>query len=93
MQFRQRPSILRACAPTINVAGCAASLTTLDAVPFVTLCNLANLDATMRGGLLSVIEVHLMCVGGGPTLDFADATTFLAVFQPMIDVALARRLH
>jgi hypothetical protein len=25
---------------------------TLDAVPFVTMCNLANLDAALRGGLL-----------------------------------------
>jgi hypothetical protein len=46
---------------------------TLDAVPFVTMCNLANLDAAMRGGLLEVIEVHLLAVGGGPTLDYADA--------------------
>jgi hypothetical protein len=37
--------------------------------------------------------MHLMCVGGGPTLDFADATAFLAGFRPMIDMALARRLN
>jgi hypothetical protein len=43
---------------------------TLDAVPFVTVCNLANLNTAMRGGLMEVIEVHLMCVGAGPTLDF-----------------------
>jgi hypothetical protein len=66
---------------------------TLDAVPFVTMCNLANLNTAMRGGLLEVIEVHLMCVGAGPTLDFADATAFLAAFQPVIDMALARRLN
>jgi hypothetical protein len=27
------------------------------------------------------------------TLDYADATAFLAVFQPMIDVALTRRAN
>jgi hypothetical protein len=66
---------------------------TLRAVPFVTMCNLANLNAAMRGGLLEVIEVHLKCVGGGPTLDHADATAFLAAFQPVIDMALTRRLN
>ena len=66
---------------------------TLDAVPYVTFCNLANLDTALRGGLLDLIEVRLMCVGAGPTLDYADATAFLAVFQPMIDMALARRLN
>lgn len=66
---------------------------TLDAVPFVTMCNLANLNAAMRGGLLDLIEVGLLAVGGGPTLDFADAAAFLAAFQPMIDIALRRRLQ
>jgi hypothetical protein len=63
---------------------------TLNAVPFVTMCNLANIDTAMRGGLLDLIELRLMCVGGGPTLDFEDAAAFLAAFQPMIDLALAR---
>ena len=66
---------------------------TLRAVPFVTMCNLANLNAAMRGRLLGVIELHLDCVGGGPTLDHADATAFLAAFQPVIDMALTRRLN
>jgi hypothetical protein len=66
---------------------------TLDAVPLVTVCNLANIDTAMRGGLLDVIEVRLMCVGAGPTLDFEDATAFLAAFQPLIDAALKRRLQ
>ena len=57
------------------------------------MCNLANLNGAMRGGLLEVIEVHLKCVGGGPTLDHADATAFLAAFQPVIDMALTRRLN
>ncbi|SRR6266852_4823584 len=66
---------------------------TLDAVEYVTMCNLANLDAAMRGGLLDLIEVRLMCVGAGPTLDFEDAVAFLAAFRPMIDMARARRLQ
>jgi hypothetical protein len=66
---------------------------TLDEVPFTTFCNLSNIDTAMRGGLLDLIEVRLMCVGAGPTLDFADAAAFLAGFKPMIDVVLARRLH
>ena len=66
---------------------------TLDAVPFVTMCNLANINAAMHGGLLEVIEVRLMCVGAGPTLDFEDAAGFLAAFQQMIDMALKRRLN
>jgi hypothetical protein len=66
---------------------------TLDAVPYVTFCNLANLDAALRGGLLDLIEVRLLAVGAGPTLDFADAAAFLAGFKPMIDMALARRLQ
>lgn len=55
----QRLSILRACAPTLNVAGFAGSL---DAVPYVTMCNLSSLNAAMRGGLMELIEVHLKCV-------------------------------
>ncbi len=47
----------------------------------------------MHGGLLEEIEVHLMCVGAGPTLDFVDATAFLAAFQPVIDMALARKIN
>ena len=66
---------------------------TLNAVPYVTFCNLSSLDAALRGGLLSMIEVQLMCVGAGPTLDYADAAAFLDGFKPMIDMALARRLQ
>jgi hypothetical protein len=57
------------------------------------MCNLANINAAMRGGLLEVIEVQLMCVGAGPTLDYADATAFLAAYRPAIDMALKRRLQ
>jgi hypothetical protein len=66
---------------------------TLDAVPYVTMANLATINVAMRGAFLSVLEVHLMAVGGGPTLDFADATAFLATFQPAIDMALRRRIN
>jgi hypothetical protein len=66
---------------------------TVDAVDYGTMCNLANINAAMRGGLLEVIEVQLMCVGAGPTLDYADATAFLAAYQPAIDMALARQLN
>ena len=55
--------------------------------------NLANINTAMRGGLLSLIEVKLMCVGAGPTLDFADATAFLAKFNKLIDVVRKRYLH
>src|SRR6476620_3299684 len=54
---------------------------TLDAVPFVTMCNLANLDAAVGGGPMEVIEVRLMRVGAGPTLDYADAAAFLARYE------------
>lgn len=66
---------------------------TLDAVPFVTMCNLANLDKAMRGGLLDLIEVGLLAVGAGPTLDYADAAEFLAAFDVVIEEVRRRRLQ
>ena len=66
---------------------------TLDEVDYVVLANLANINTALRGALLDVIEVHLLAVGAGPTLDHADAAGFLAAFQPLIDLVLARRLH
>jgi hypothetical protein len=66
---------------------------TLDSVDYGTMCNLANLNAAMRGGLLEVIEVQLMCVGAGPTLDCADATAFLAGFETVIEKVRKRRLQ
>jgi hypothetical protein len=66
---------------------------TLDAVPFVTLCNLANLDAALQGGLLSLVEVQLLAVGGGPTLDYPDATAFLATFERMVEKLRKRRMQ
>ena len=66
---------------------------TVDAVDYVTFANLANLNTALRGALLSLIGVQLMCVGAGSALDFADAEGFLAGFQPLIDMALKRRLQ
>jgi hypothetical protein len=66
---------------------------TLDAVPYVTMCNLANLDAAVRGGLLYLIEVRLTSVGAVPTLDFVDAAAFLAGFETMIENVRRRRLN
>jgi hypothetical protein len=65
----------------------------VDAVDYVTYANLANINEAMRGGLLNVIEVYLLAVGAGPTLDYADAKAFLAEHQPLIDMALKRRLQ
>ena len=66
---------------------------TLDGVPYVTMCNLANLNAAMRGELLDLIEVRLMCVGAGPRLDHADAAAFLAGFETIIEKVRRRRLQ
>jgi hypothetical protein len=73
--------------------GLARIAETLDAVPFVTMCNLANLNAAMRGGLLDLIEVGLLAVGGGPTLDYVDATAFPAGFETVIEKVRRRRLQ
>ncbi len=66
---------------------------TLDAVPYVTMCNLANLNAALRGGVLYLIELRLLAVGVGPTLDYADAAEFLAGFEPLIEKVRRRRLQ
>ena len=66
---------------------------TLDAVPFVTMCNLANLDAALRGGLLDLIDLRLLAVGAGPTLDYADAAEFLAGFEVLIEKVRRRMLQ
>ena len=66
---------------------------TLDALPYVTMCNIANLNAAMRGGVLDLIEVRLLAVGAGPTLDYADAASFLAGFETMIEKVRRRRLQ
>jgi hypothetical protein len=42
------------------------------------LAALLTLAMIRRGGLMKVIEVHLMCVDAGPTREFVDAAAFLA---------------
>ncbi len=67
---------------------------TVAAVDYVVFCNLANVNAAMRGGLLDVLEVKLLCVGQGPTLDYADASAFLAeLHQPIFNLWKQRHLH
>ena len=67
---------------------------TVDAVDYVVFANLANANEGMRGLLLDVLGVQLMCVGQGPTLDYADASAFLAeLYQPISELVRKRRLH
>ena len=47
----------------------------------------------MRGTFMLVIKAYLMCVGAGSTLDYADATAFLAEFERMIAKAHRQRLQ
>ena len=90
-----RPLLLIRPALVLSRLGAALSglPPTLDGVDYVFYANLANINTAMRGGLLSLIELKLMCVGAGPTLDFADATAFLAAFNKLIDVVRKRYLH
>jgi len=68
--------------------------TTVDVVDYVAFANLANANEAMRGALLDVLEVQLMCVGRGPTLDFEDAAAFLDVLQqPLFNLWKQRRQH
>ena len=59
----------------------------------MTMCNLSNLNTVLRGGPMDLIEVRLLAVGAGPTLDYADATAFLAGFETMIEKVRRRRLQ
>ena len=55
----------------------------MDAVDYVTFANLVTVNEAMRGILLDVLEVQLMCVGQG----HADASAFLAeLHQPIFDL-------
>jgi hypothetical protein len=58
---------------------------TVGQVDYAFFSNLANINAALRGGLLELIEVRLLAVGAGPTMDFVDAAAFLAGFRPMIE--------
>jgi hypothetical protein len=70
------------------IVGLERIAATVDAVEYVVFCNLANVNAAMRGTLLDVLGVKLMCVGQGPTLDYADATAFLDfIYRPLMRVS------
>ena len=76
-----------------HLRGLARIAETLDAVDYGTMCNLSNLDVALRGGLVDLIALRPMCVGAGPTLDYADAAAFLAGFEPLIEKARRRMLQ
>jgi hypothetical protein len=75
-----------------NEAACRRGLARLsesvDAVDYVTYCNLSNLNVAMDGLLLVVIKVQLRLIGNGFVLPFADsATAFLEeMHRPMLKV-------
>ena len=89
----RRLLILPARALTHHVAGFSGSLTRWTRCLIVTMCNLANLNAAMRGGLLDLIEVQSDVRRWWPDTGLWDATAFLAAFQPMIEMARRRRLQ
>jgi hypothetical protein len=97
-RFREEVRELIAATTTDSASPCAdyhrsglrRIADTLDVVPYVTFANLSNINTALRGMLLELIEVHLLAVGGGPTLDHVDAAAFFAQFQPLIDVGLRR---
>lgn len=66
-----------------------------DTVDYITVCNLANLDAAIHGLLLDVIEVQLKFVGKGFALDmFTDATAILeGIHRPFLNFLKEQRLH
>ena len=80
MRSRQRSSICQRMRRR-STRGLQRIADTLDAVPFVTMCNLANLNAAMRGGLLDLIEVNLIA-SVLARRSTSDATAFLATFEP-----------
>jgi hypothetical protein len=85
------PCIDQARAGLTRIAG------TLDQVDNILVANLSNIDAALKRrtgtGLLSLAKVRLMSVGGGPTLYYESAAHFLAAFEPMVDVALRRKIN
>lgn len=69
----------------------------LDAVPYVTFANMANIDAAMvkrtGSGVMRVLELQLRAVGCGPEMDYPDAAALLATFQPVIDAVRKRKIN
>ena len=77
-------------------AGLARIAATLDQADNILIANLSNIDAAMKKhgtGLMPVIEMHLRAVGCGPELDYESAVALLAVFQPVIDAVLKRKVN
>ena len=74
-------------------AGFERIAATLDAVPYVTSLQSGEHRRGDARRLAGRDRGQLMCVGGGPTLDYADAAAFLAAYQPVINMALALRLN
>ena len=70
---------------------------TLDAVPLIVFANLANVDLALTRrtgcGLMPIIEVHLLAVGTGPTLDHLDAAAFLTPFTDIVEKVRARKIN
>jgi hypothetical protein len=84
------------CAPEAR-AGLARIAATLDQVDYAILANIATLDLAMKNrvgsGLMPIIELHLLAVGGGPTLDYESATAFFAQFKPLVDLARKPKIN
>lgn len=78
-------------------AGLKRISATLDDVDYVLLANLSAIDAALTRrtgcGLLPIIEVHLMAVGSGPTLDHATATQFLSPFTDIVETVRRRKIN
>ncbi|MGZ6550771.1 MAG: hypothetical protein ACXVDJ_10895 [Tumebacillaceae bacterium] len=59
--------------------------------------NLSNIDLALTRrtgcGLMPIIEVHLLAVGTGPTLDHADAAAFLAPFTDIVETVRRRKIN
>ena len=84
------------CADTQR-RGLARIAETLDAVPYVTFANLANLDFALQRrtgtGLMAAVEMRLRAVGTGPSLDHESAAGFFAQFEPLVEMARKRRIN
>jgi hypothetical protein len=82
------------CEAACHRAGLERIAATVGAVDYISFCNLANVKEAMRGVLLDVLGVQLMCVGQGPRLDYADASGFLAELHQLIfNLWRQRHLH
>jgi coenzyme F420-reducing hydrogenase gamma subunit len=71
---------LGSCALTSGVAGCSGSRRSRPG-RLHRLCESREHQCGDARPVAGVIEVHLLAVGRGPTLDHVDATAFLAAFS------------